>query len=95
MRKGKPSVECPECRGQLKVWVDVDASVSFSVSRTGRLTHREIQNNHQGDGRCGLKCQQCTWSIYGSDAPAGPLSEALDTAAELVTELQLSAKKAN
>ncbi|MCU9528052.1 hypothetical protein [Pseudomonas mosselii] len=63
----KQQIECPQCQGPLKVWIDVDASLFFNVSRSGKLSKRVIEDNAQADGRCGLKCQVCTWKVYGAD----------------------------
>ncbi|MDT3239583.1 hypothetical protein QNL30_02725 [Pseudomonas amygdali pv. morsprunorum] len=50
----KRKIECPECQGPLKVWLDIDASLHFNVSTTGKLSKRVIQDDLQSDGRCGL-----------------------------------------
>lgn len=63
----KKKIECPECRGPLKVWLDIDASLFFNVSSTGKLSKRSIVDNVQGDGRCGLKCEACDWQVFGVD----------------------------
>jgi len=60
-------IECPKCHGPLKVWLDIDASLFFNVSRSGKLSKRVIQDNLQSDGRCGLKCQTCKWEVLGVD----------------------------
>ncbi|HCL3557710.1 TPA: hypothetical protein N2A72_006531, partial [Pseudomonas aeruginosa] len=63
----KQKIECPECSSQLKVWIDIDADISFHVSRAGKLSKRAVQDNMQSDGRCGLQCLECDWKVHGMD----------------------------
>ncbi|EPP9374415.1 hypothetical protein PZF67_006136 [Pseudomonas aeruginosa] len=83
-------IECPECQGPLRVWLDIDASLLFNVSCTGKLSKREIVDNTQSDGRCGLKCQVCSWQINGSDVEDDALLQVIKIADEQWLGLQLS-----
>nr|WP_255255453.1 hypothetical protein [Pseudomonas fluorescens]CEK42096.1 hypothetical protein PQBR57_0143 [Pseudomonas fluorescens SBW25] len=86
----RQKVECPECHGPLKVWLDIDASLLFNVSATGKLSKRAIEDNTQSDGRCGLKCQECSWQVYGSDVEDDVLLMVIQNADEKWQGLQLS-----
>jgi len=90
----KRKVECPECSGSLKVWIDVDASLMFNVSSTGKLSKRAIEDNTQSDGRCGLKCQDCSWKVFGSDVEDDSLLEVIKNADQQWQELQLAVVRA-
>lgn len=83
-------IECPECQGSLKVWLDIDASLLFNVSGTGKLSKRAIEDNLQSDGRCGLKCQKCSWEINGGDAVDDAHLQVIKSAEEEWQGLQLS-----
>lgn len=83
-------IECPECQGPLRVWLDIDASLLFNVSSTGKLSKREIVDNNQSDGRCGLKCQACSWRINGADVEDNSLLQVIQSADEQWQGLQLS-----
>ncbi|HEJ2342212.1 TPA: hypothetical protein ACWLUJ_005727 [Pseudomonas aeruginosa] len=83
-------IECPECQGSLKVWLDIDASLLFNVSSTGKLSKRAIEDNTQSDGRCGVKCQECSWQINGADVEDESLLQVIQNADDLWQGLQLS-----
>ena len=87
-------IECPECRGPLKVWIDIDADISFHVSRTGQLSKREVRDNQQSDGRCGLECQDCGWQVHGNDVQDDALLNVIQNADEQWQGLQLSVVRA-
>ena len=86
----KPKIECPECQGPLKVWLDIDASLLFNVSATGKLSKRAIEDSLQGDGRCGLRCQECSWQLRGHDVEDEALLKVIQNAEEQWQGLQLS-----
>lgn len=90
----KKKIECPECHGPLKVWLDIDASMFFNVSSSGKLSKRTIQDNEQTDGRCGLKCQQCSWQTSGADVEDNALLQVIKDADEQWQGLQLSVVRA-
>ncbi|WP_421527030.1 hypothetical protein [Pseudomonas brenneri] len=90
----KQKVECPECHGPLKVWLDIDASLLFNVSTTGKLSKRAVEDNTQSDGRCGLKCQECSWEVHGSDVEDDGLLKVIQNADEQWQGLQLSVVRA-
>lgn len=83
------SIECPQCQGPLKVWLDIDASLLFNVSRSGKLSKRTIEDNLQSDGRCGLKCQTCSWQVLGSEVEDDALLQVIRDADDAWSELQL------
>lgn len=83
-------IECPECQGPLKVWIEIDADISFHVSRTGKLSKREVRDNEQTDGRCGLECRNCDWQIHGRDVEDKALLKIIVDADEQWQELELS-----
>ncbi|RXU01337.1 hypothetical protein B1F69_04505 [Pseudomonas syringae] len=87
-------IECPECRGPLKVRIDIDADISFRVSRTGQLSKREVRDNQQSDGRCGLECQDCRWQVHGNDVQDDALLKVIQNADEQWHGLQLSLVRA-
>lgn len=89
---GKPPCKnaCPECQGPLAVWADVDAELTFSLSKSGKLKKRALTNNAQSDGRCGLKCQSCSWVIYGDDVEDESWSKLLEDALGQAEVLQLA-----
>ena len=41
------------------MWIDIDASLFFNVSATGKVSKHAIQDNTQSEGRCDLKYQGC------------------------------------
>ena len=90
----KRKIECPECQGPLKVWLDIDASLLFSVSATGKLSKRAIEDNAQSDGRCGIECQNCNWQILGGDVEDKALLKVIEDADEHWQGLQLSVVRA-
>lgn len=90
----KQKIECPKCQGPLKVWLEIDASLIFNVSNSGKLSKRAIQDNEQSDGRCGLKCQQCNWQIRGADVEDNALLQVIKDADEQWQGLQLSVVRA-
>lgn len=90
----KQKVECPERHGPLKVWLDVDASLHFNVSTTGKLSKRAVEDNTQSDDRCGLKCQECSWEVHGSDVEDDVLLKVIQNADEQWQGLQLSVVRA-
>ncbi|MDH4602406.1 MULTISPECIES: hypothetical protein [Pseudomonas syringae group] len=87
-------VECPDCHGPLKVWLDIDASLIFNVSATGKLSKRAIEDNTQSDGRCGLKCQECSWQVHGTDVADDALLRVIQSADKQWQDLQLSVVRA-
>lgn len=54
----------------------------FNVSSTGKLSKRAIEDNTQSDGRCGLKCQDCSWEVFGNDIEDDTLLEVIQNADE-------------
>ena len=87
-------IECPTCQGPLRVWIEIDADISFQVSRTGKLSKREVRDNEQTDGRCGFKCQNCDWWIHVSDVEDKTLLKVITDANEQWEGLQLSVVRA-
>lgn len=83
-------IECPTCLGPLRVWIEIDADISFHVSRSGKLSKREVRDNEQNDGRCGLKCQNCDWQIHGNDVEDKALLKVITDADEQWQGLKLS-----
>lgn len=59
----RQKIECPECQSQLAAWIDIDASLEFDVSSSGKLSNRVIEDSDHGEGRYGLKCKACDWWI--------------------------------
>lgn len=86
----KQKIECPECKSQLKVWIDIDADISFQVSRSGKLSKREVQDNLQSDGRCGLECVECDWEVYGNDCEDDAMLKVIEDADEKYRALRLT-----
>lgn len=64
---GKEVECCPECKSEIEAWADLDAEVSFRVSKTGKLIKRVITNTFQTDGKSGVRCTNCAWSLHGKD----------------------------
>ncbi|WP_304627405.1 hypothetical protein [Pseudomonas congelans] len=75
-------------------WAGVDASLQFNVSATGKLNKRAIEDNTQSDGRCGLKCQECSWEVFGKDVEDDTLLEVIQNADQQWQGLQLSVFRA-
>ncbi|HID9801563.1 TPA: hypothetical protein ACXI4L_005746 [Pseudomonas aeruginosa] len=86
------TIECPKCRGPLKVWLEIDASLSFAVSRNGKLSKRSITDTLESDGRCGLACQNCDWEIHGNDVEDEVQSKVIESAYEQWEELELAVR---
>jgi len=86
----KQKIECPECNSQLKVWIDIDADISFQVSRSGKLSKRVVQDNLQSDGRCGLECLECDWKVYGRDCEDDSMLKVIQDADEKYQALRLT-----
>ncbi|KJC15026.1 hypothetical protein [Pseudomonas aeruginosa] len=86
----KHKIECPECSSLLKVWIDIDADISFHVSRTGKLSKREVQDNMQSDGRCGLQCLECDWKVHGQDCEDDAMLQVIEAADEKYRALRLT-----
>ena len=67
MSKENKNFKCPECGGDISVWADLDAKVTFKVSSKGKLVRRGIENVFQTDGRSGAECTVCDWEITHLD----------------------------
>ena len=76
------------------MWIDIDASLLFNVSATGKVSKRAIEDNTQSDGRCGLKCQECSWNIHGSAVEDDALLKVIQNADEQWQGLHLSVVRA-
>lgn len=63
----KSEFQCPECGSAIKAWADIDAQMSFVISKTGKLTKQVIENSFQSDGRCGVECTECDWNLHSGD----------------------------
>lgn len=87
--------ECPECGNPIKAWADLDAQVSFVISKAGKLTKRVIKNNYQSDGRCGVECTECDWNLHSDDMEVDhPLQALASKALDLQSLIgELSAKR--
>lgn len=85
-------IRCPECQGTLKVWIDIDATLSFAVSSTGKLSKRSIDDNQTSDGRCGLQCQGCDWKIHGDDVEDKVQTKLIEAAFDQWQKLELSVR---
>lgn len=83
-------IQCPDCQGPLKVWIEIDAEMSFHVSRTGKFSKREVRDNEQTDGRCGFNCQNCDWKIHVNDLEDEALLQVIKSANDQLQELELS-----
>lgn len=59
--------KCPNCKGTLQVWVDLDATFTMKVKPDGTLYKREITNADQTDGRAGIECTACDWEADVND----------------------------
>ncbi|HBN6882400.1 TPA: hypothetical protein L3310_002623 [Vibrio cholerae] len=91
----KSNYVCPECGSPIKAWADLDAQVSFVISKAGKLTKRVITNNYQSDGRCGVNCTECDWELHVDDLDSNsPLKTAALDALERQSMIdELSAKR--
>ncbi|HBN9693171.1 TPA: hypothetical protein VDV13_003578 [Pseudomonas aeruginosa] len=85
-------IQCPECQGPLKVWLEIDATLSFAVSSSGKLNKRSIEDNMESDGRCGLECQGCDWKVHGADVEDKAHSKLIEAAYEQWEELELAVR---
>lgn len=92
-KKAPNKYACPECQGPLTVWADVDAELTFSLSKTGKLKRQGLTNNAQSDGRCGIKCQSCNWRIHGNDVEDESWSDLLGDALGQAEVLELAVAK--
>ncbi|TVO81458.1 hypothetical protein AYI81_21185 [Shewanella algae] len=73
--------ECPVCGSPIKAWADLEAKISFSVSKSGKLTKQFISNTYQTDGRRGVECSNCNWSQHVDDLDVdSPFVELANTA---------------
>ncbi|WP_083938398.1 hypothetical protein [Algicola sagamiensis] len=64
MPKLKNNFSCPECNSTIKAWADLDAQVTFEISKNGKLVKRIIENVLQSDGCCGVECSKCSWAVH-------------------------------
>ncbi len=55
---------CPKCGSAVNAWADLDATVIFKINNHGKLIKRVIKNANQTDGRCGVECTECDWTLY-------------------------------
>lgn len=69
--KEKTDYNCPKCKSTVTVWADLDAELSFEVSKEGKPKRRVIKNSRQSDARAGVRCTQCSWSMYADDISQG------------------------
>ncbi|MCI2286099.1 hypothetical protein L3081_25080 [Colwellia sp. MSW7] len=61
---------CPQCGSPVNAWADLDATVNFVISKSGKLIKQTITNNYQSDGRCGVECSECDWAVHREDIKA-------------------------
>lgn len=70
--------KCPECGSVVQAWADLDTTLTFQINKNGKLAKRQIKNAYQSDGRCGVECTECNWTLYAdSDYSEYPHFEAL------------------
>lgn len=73
----KNTFKCPECNSNVTAWADIDAMVTFEVSKNGKLIRKSIENWYQTDGRAGIECTNCSWELTGGDLVEYPHFESL------------------
>ncbi len=56
---------CPKCGSAVNAWADLDTTLTFQINKNGKLVKRVIKNANQTDGRCGVECTECDWTLYG------------------------------
>lgn len=59
---------CPNCGGTVSAWADLDACLRLTVGARGGLSSLSITNSHQSDGRAGVECTKCDWSLHADEA---------------------------
>lgn len=69
--KKQSEYECPRCSSSIIAVADIDAQISFKISKSGKLTKPRISNSFQTDGRCGVRCSECDWSLHAHDMDEG------------------------
>jgi|GEM_PF-1810160 len=92
----KTKFHCPQCGGKLKVWVDVNTSVEYSVSSNGTLSKRTVVTSSTGEPRYGINCNECDWGVYGDDDDACEntgFMAAIEQAADKTAGIQFSVKR--
>ncbi|WP_240224624.1 hypothetical protein [Rheinheimera hassiensis] len=89
--------KCPKCGSPVKAWADLDAQVTFTVTASGKLTKPVIANSYQTDGRCGVDCSACDWSLHHSDMQEDSIFESIANSALAAQDSIefLSAKRQN
>lgn len=84
---------CPDCGGKLKVWFDINASIEFDISATGRITKPTAESSDTGEERAGIKCRECEWEVHLSEAESDGFSEIFERAGAEASEFELIAKR--
>ena len=84
---------CPECSSSIVAWADLDAQITFKVSKNGNLTNKKIENTFQSDSRCGVYCSECDWKLDELSAEDEPFFELACEALEQQTQIKLLSAK--
>lgn len=84
---------CPDCGGKLKIWFDMNASIQFDVSATGRITKPTAVSSETGEERAGIKCSECDWEVHLSDADSGKWTDVFERAGEEALGFELVVKR--
>lgn len=83
-------IECPKCGSKLRVWLDLDASVSFEVSKVGNLSKRSINAEENGDCRCGVECTSCSFKRHNHDEDSDQYMKVFEKAGDMFASLKVS-----
>ncbi len=84
---------CPDCGSKLKIWFDMNASIEFDISATGRITKPTAISDESGEERAGIKCSSCDWEIHLSDTYSDKWSDVFERAGEVASGFELVAKR--
>lgn len=86
---------CPECRGSITIWIDVNTEVRYIVSPRGDLLKATVFTSDTGEERLGIRCNVCSWSIHGDDDKIDNYEDLIRQAGEKTEGIEFSIKRAS
>lgn len=89
----KNDISCPECGKNLKVWIDLNFSVEFKISKSGILHKPQPEGDLNGEGRCGVTCTSCDFNLHSFDDTDNKYTEIIEKAYDNYANYELKLRK--
>ncbi len=85
---------CPECGGRITVWFDVNTEVQYTVRPGGGLSKPTVFTSDTGEGRFGIRCNCCSWSVHGDDDEIDKYEDIISLGGEKTEGIEFAIKRA-